>query len=120
MKDMLPIGLEHTTRHTVTADSSAPHLSVPVLATPAMIAMIEYCCMEATKPYMDEGETTVGAHVCVSHERPTFLGEEYTIHAVLAKIDGRRLTFEVTVANERGRVSTGTHQRGVVDFTRFG
>jgi predicted thioesterase len=37
----IPLGLSHTMRHTVTADDSAPHLSVPVLATPTMIAMIE-------------------------------------------------------------------------------
>lgn len=120
MKDTLQVGFEHTSTHRVTADSSAPHLSVPVLATPAMIGMIEYCCLEALQPYMDEGETTVGAHVCVSHERPTFLDEEYVIRVVLSKVEGRRLTFDVTVENERGRVSTGTHQRGVVDFTRFG
>lgn len=119
MKD-IPLGLEHTQRHTVTTDGAAPHLSVPVLATPQMIAMIEYCCMEATQPYMEDGETSVGAHVCVSHEKPTFLDEEYTIRCVLTEIDGRKLTYEVTVENARGRVSTGTHRRGVVDFSKFG
>lgn len=116
----IALGLTHTTRHRVTADGAAPHLSVPVLATPTMISMIEFCCMDATKPYMDEGETSVGAHVCVSHEKPTFLDEEYTISCVLTKIDGRRLTYDVVVENERGRVSIGTHERGVVDFSKFG
>ena len=120
MKDTLQVGLEHTTTHTVTTDGVAPHLSVPVLATPTMIGMIEYCCMDATRPYVEENEATVGAHVCVSHERPTFVDEEYTIRAVLTTIEGRRLTFAVEVENERGRVSTGTHERGVVDFSRFG
>jgi len=120
MKDTLQVGLEHTTAHTVTAEGSAPHLSVPVLATPTMIGMIEYCCMDAMRPYVEEGETTVGAHVCVSHEKPTFMDEEYTIRAVLTEVTPRRLTFAVTVENARGRVSTGTHQRGVVDFSRFG
>ncbi len=119
MKD-IPLGLSHTMRHTVTADNSAPHLSVPVLATPTMIAMIEHCCMVGTLPYMEEGETSVGAHVCVSHEKPTFVDEEYTVATVLTKIDGRRLTYDVTVENERGRVSTGTHERGIVDFSKFG
>jgi predicted thioesterase len=119
MKD-IPLGLAHTTRHTVTTDGSAPHLSVPVLATPTMISMIEYCCIVAAQDYMDEGETSVGAHVCVSHEKPTFVDEEYVISCVLTAIDGRRLTFEVKVENERGLVSQGTHQRGVVDFSKFG
>ena len=120
MKDAVKVGLENSNTYTVAADNSAPHLSVPVLATPAMIGMIEHCCMEATRPHMDEGEVTVGAHVCVSHEAPTYVGEEYTIRVRLAKIEGRRLTFDIEVDNERGPVSRGTHQRGVVDFTKFG
>ena len=35
---------------------------------------------------MEAGETSVGAHVCVSHEKPTFLDEEYTISCVLTQI----------------------------------
>ena len=120
MNEAVKVGLEHTNTYTVTGDGAAPHLSVPVLATPTMIAMIEHCCMEATRPHMDEGETTVGAHVCVSHLAPTFVDEEYTIRAVLATIEGRRLTFDVEVDNVRGPVSRGTHQRGVVDFSKFG
>jgi fluoroacetyl-CoA thioesterase len=116
----LEIGLENTETYTVADDGTAPHLSVPVLATPSMIGMIEHCCMMVTEPYMDEGEVTVGAHVCVSHEAPTFVGETYTVHAVLTEINGRRLTFAVEADNERGPISRGTHQRGVVNFSKFG
>ena len=119
MKD-IPLGLSHSMRHRVTTEGSAPHLSVPVLATPEMISMIEFCCIDATKDYMDEGETSVGAHVCVSHEKPTFVDEAYVVSSVRTKIDGRRLTYDVKVENERGIVSQGTHQRGVVDFSKFG
>ena len=120
MNEAVKVGLESSQTYTVTADGTAPHMSVPVLATPSMIGMIEHCCMVATLPYMDEGETTVGAHVCVSHLAPTFVDEEYTVRAVLAKIEGRRLTFDVEVDNVRGPVSRGTHQRGVVDISKFG
>ena len=120
MKD-IPLGLSHTMRHTVTADDSAPHLSVPVLATPTMIGMIEHCCMLATLPHMDEGETTVGAHVCVSHQAPTFVDEEYTIHIVLTQIEGRRLTYEID-GRQRARAGSavGTHERGIVNYSKFG
>jgi fluoroacetyl-CoA thioesterase len=119
MKDTLQVGLEHTTRHTVIAAHSVPHLSVPVLATPWMIAMIESCCQEAAQPHLGDGEVTVGTHVCVSHERPTFVDQEYRVRAVVAKIEGRRITFDVVVENDEGRISAGTHQRGIIEFARF-
>ncbi len=74
----LTIGMENTETYTVESGGTAPHLSVPVLATPTMIGMIEHCCMMITQPYLDDGEVTVGAHVCVSHQAPTYPGE--TLH----------------------------------------
>ena len=106
----LTIGLENTETYTVEGGGTAPHLSVPVLATPSMIGMIEHCCMMITQPYMDEGEVTVGAHVCVSHLAPTYVGETYNVRAVLTEINGRRLTFEIEADNERGPISRGTHR----------
>ena len=116
----LTIGLENTETYTVEGGGTAPHLSVPVLATPTMIGMIEHCCMMITQPFMEESEVTVGAHVCVSHQAPTYVGESYTVRAVLTEINGRRLTFEIEADNERGPISRGTHQRGVINFSKFG
>ena len=76
--------------------------------------------MMITQPYLDDGEVTVGAHVCVSHQAPTYPGETYTVRAVLTEINGRRLTFDIEADNERGPISRGTHQRGVINFSKFG
>ena len=114
MRDTLTTGIENEASYEVTRDLSAPHLPRVVLATPAMIGMIEGTCLRAVAPHLEEGETTVGTHVCVSHQAAATEGEQITIHCRLSRIDRRRLTFDVTVDTPNARISEGTHERAVV------
>ena len=70
--------------------------------------------------YLDDGETTVGTHVCVSHEAAVLEGEEFEIVGRLTTVNRRRLTFDVEVTGPRGPVSRGTHERAVVSLDRMG
>ena len=119
MKETLVVGITNESRHVVTRDMSAPHLPRPVLATPTMIGLIEGTCLMATRDHLDEGQTTVGTHVCVSHDSGVGEGEEFVIRCRLTSIEKRRLNFDVEVDGPRGQVSRGTHQRAVVDLSRM-
>jgi len=119
MKQSLVVGVEHESHHRVTPEMSPAHLPAKVLSTPAMIQLMEWTCHETVQPHLDEGETTVGTHVNVSHTGPAAAGEEVSVRARLAAVEKRRLTFEVEVLSPRGTISSGTHQRAVVDLTRF-
>lgn len=114
MRDTLTVGLTAEAHHTVTADMATSHLPVAVLATPTMVALIEAVCMATAAPHLDAGETTVGTHICVSHDAGVSDGEGFTIRCRLASIVKRRLTFDVEVTSATARVSVGTHQRAVV------
>jgi fluoroacetyl-CoA thioesterase len=114
MRDTLTTGIENESSHEVTRDMSAPHLPRVVLATPTMIGLIEGTCLMAVRPHLDEGETTVGTHVCVSHQAAANEGEQITIRCRLSRIERRRLTFDVTVDTPNARISEGTHERAVV------
>jgi fluoroacetyl-CoA thioesterase len=50
---------------------------------------------------------------------PTAVGRRVRAEATLKKIEGRRLTFKVSVSDERGLVAAGTVTRVVVDTERF-
>jgi fluoroacetyl-CoA thioesterase len=119
MHDSLQPGITNEARYTVSKDMSAPHLPRVVLATPAMISLIEGTCLMATKPHLDDNETTVGTHVCVSHQAAALEGEEFVIRCHLTDVNKRRLTFDVTVDTARARISEGTHQRAVVSLDRM-
>jgi fluoroacetyl-CoA thioesterase len=119
MKTTLAPGLTNQTRHVVTKDMSAPHLPRAVLATPTMIGLIEGTCLMATTDHLEPDETTVGTHVCVSHDSGVGEGEEFVIRCRLTSVEKRRLNFDVEVDGPNGQVSRGTHQRAVVNLSRM-
>jgi fluoroacetyl-CoA thioesterase len=114
VKDTLVTGLTNVQSHEVTPERTTGHVARSVLATPSMIGLIEWACFGATAEHVDEGETTVGIHVCVSHESSVLEGESIEIRVALQEIDGKKLTFGVEVLGPRGRVSEGTHRRAVI------
>jgi len=120
MKDTLIVGLEAESSYSVTEDMSPPHLPMKVLSTPAMIQLIEGTCLAAAQSHLEENETTVGTHVNVSHAGPASAGEQVTVKVKLTEINKRRLTFETKVLSPRGSISEGSHQRAVIDTSRFG
>ena len=90
-----------------------------VFSTPMMIALIEKTCHLSVAPLLDEGLSTVGTRVDVSHSAPTPVGMTVTAGTELVEVDRRRLVFKVSVRDERGLVGEGTHERFIIDAARF-
>jgi predicted thioesterase len=61
----------------------------------------------------------VGTRVELDHRAPTAVGRTVAAKAQLAKVDGRRLLFEVTVTEGARVVAEGRIERVVVDRHRF-
>ena len=114
MRDTLTTGIRGGSSHVVTDDMSPKHLPAKVLSTPAMIQLIEATCLAIAQEHLDDGETTVGIHVCVSHSASVSSGATIDVACELTEIDRRRLVFETTVTSGDKVVSEGTHQRFVV------
>ncbi len=90
-----------------------------VLATPAMLALMEHAAMTAVAGALPEGCTTVGGHIESSHLRPTKVGSSVTAKAVLEKVDGRKLYFTVEAYDGTALIGAGKHLRFVVDRKGF-
>lgn len=119
---MLYIGLTHTSNLVVADGNTAIALGsgdMPVLATPAMMALMENAAMLAVASELEDGETTVGGHIESSHLRPTPVGVEVTATATLEKIDGRKLYFNIVARQGDTIIGKGTHLRFVVDREKF-
>ena len=119
---MIETGIKGSQALTVTEAESAKHIgsgTVLVLATPMMIALIEKTCRLSVKPFLDEGQETVGTHVNVSHIAATPLGMAVRCDSELIEVDRRRLVFKVAVYDADGLVGEGTHERFVIDEARF-
>lgn len=92
---------------------------LPVLATPAMMALMENAAMTAVAPELPEGSTTVGGHIESSHLKPTPVGAEVKAEATLTKVDGRKLYFTVKAMQGDTVIGEGTHLRFIVDREKF-
>jgi len=92
---------------------------VPVLGTPRLIALCEEATMVAVADQLDAGHTTVGMRVQVDHLAPTHVGSAVAAEATLEKVQGRRLTFTVSVSDHCGLVAAGKVTRVVVETERF-
>ncbi len=94
---------------------------VNVLATPMMIAAIEQTASESVKPYLEDGQTSVGISLNVTHSAATPLGMDFRVVTELTEIsaNGRILTFSVSAYDQCDQISEGTHQRAIVAKERF-
>ena len=118
----LQTGLCAAVEIVVTDDDTAIAIgsgSVPVLATPRLVAICEQAAVAALEGELPEGSTSVGMRVQVDHLMPTSVGSPVTAEATLEKISGRRLTFTVSASDHRGLVAAGRVTRVVVDVERF-
>ena len=94
--------------------------SLQVFATPMMLALMEEATCNACLPLLDDGETTVGIKVSVTHDKASGLGTAITARATLEEVDGRRLVFSVTANDDKGDViGKGEIQRFVVIADKF-
>ena len=124
----IPNGLDHTQCLQVSdrllVPAFAPEFSgfadlPPVFATACLVGFVEWACVEALRPYLDEGCQTVGTHVHLSHVAPTPKGMKVTARVELIEIKDRSLCFRVECFDEQGRIGSGYHERAVIDMDRF-
>lgn len=115
-------GLKFKTEMTVTEQVSAKNVgsgSVDVFATPAMIALMEKAASQCVMPYLEEGQSTVGTQISVSHMSATPLGMKVYAEVELTDVQNRKLLFNIEAFDEAGKIGEGTHERFIIDVDRF-
>lgn len=119
---MIEIGQKHVSELVVTDAVTAIAMGsgdMPVLATPAMMALMENAAMLAVRDSLPEGCTTVGGHIESSHLKPTKVGEKVEAVAEVVKVDGKKIFFKVAAYCGDALLGEGTHLRFVVDREKF-
>ncbi len=93
--------------------------TLPVFASPMLVALMENAAMKASEQFLQAGESTVGSEINIKHLRPTAMGEEVSATAVLTAQEGRKLTFSVVATDKNGTIGEGTHVRYIVNIEKF-
>ena len=115
-------GITGTQTITVTEEKTAPAMgsgTLPVFATPAMIALMENTAYKSVADELEEGAGTVGTLMNVKHVAATPVGMEVTCETKLVEVDRKRLVFEVKAYDAAGVIGEGTHERFIIDNERF-
>ena len=118
----IPINATGTATLIVADEHTAPRVGsglIRVLATPVMINLIEAAALAACEKLLPAGHQSLGTRLDVSHIAATPVGMHVTATAVVSRIDGRHIFFNVSARDEFDLIGEGVHDRVVVDVARF-
>jgi fluoroacetyl-CoA thioesterase len=130
MKDSLKPGLTFNFTFKIPDNKTVPalypespefQLMPRVLATGYMVGLIEWACIRAVNPHLDwPKEQTVGTAVQFTHTAPTPPGLSVTVKGKLEHVKGRQLTFSIVAEDDVEEISSGIHERYVINAAKFG
>jgi fluoroacetyl-CoA thioesterase len=93
--------------------------SVPVLATPRLMALCEEATCRALEGELPENCTSVAKRLQFDHLVPVGIGGKVWAEATLDRVEGRRLVFTLSVSESSGLVAAGKLVRVIVDREAF-
>ena len=113
------IGDKFTIDHIVGENETAEILGsggLPVYSTPSMICLMELTAFRYAEQF---GHQTVGTKVNISHLKACKPGTAVTAEAEVLELEGRRISYKVSVKDADGLMGEGTHERFIIDPERF-
>lgn len=93
--------------------------ALPVFGTPFMCALMEEASWKSIASCLEEGQSTVGTRLNVSHDSATPVGMKVWAESEVIEVDGKRLVLKVSAYDEKGLIGQGTHERFIVTNQRF-
>ena len=139
----ISVGAVGTASTVVTPENTAAAVgsgSLPVFATPYMIALMENAACNAIADALEDGQSSVGilergggsldrgktGALIASARRAQGLTQQalagrvhVTAKAELVEVDRRRLVFRVTASDDAGPIGQGTHERFLIMAEKF-
>jgi fluoroacetyl-CoA thioesterase len=122
-------GMTFEFSYVVTPERTVPHLypdieeatvMPEVFATGYLVGLLEFACIKFINPHIDwPRQQTVGIHIDVSHTAATPPGMTVTVKGRLEVVDGRKLRFSLEAFDDRDQISSGTHDRFIIDAAKF-
>ena len=128
MQETLQPGLTFRHYYQVPEQKTVPYvyeesdlfLEMPkVFATAFMVGLMEWTCMEALRPYMDDEEISLGTNICVSHSAATPPGMQVQVDITLLEVNGPKTRWQIVARDEKDVIGEGTHERFTINKQKF-
>lgn len=93
--------------------------ALPVFGTPFLCALMEEAAWKSIAPHLEEGQSTVGTSLNITHDSSTPVGMKVWAESEVTQVDGKRLVLKVAAYDAKGLIGQGTHERFIVSDERF-
>ncbi|WP_028125119.1 thioesterase family protein [Eremococcus coleocola] len=106
----------------VTPELSAAKMGsgqLEVLATPALIAMMENTTQDLLNGVLEAGQSSVGTQIQCNHLKASAIGSSIIVKARLIKKDQRFYSFELEAFDGENMIAKGSHQRAIINVKKF-
>src|ERR1700761_4686864 len=121
-RDSIKIGMSAERSLIVPPDRTVGHFvqGMPmVYATPMMILEMEMASADAIAACLEPGWVTLGTEVDIKHLAATPVGSRVRTTAKVIAVERHLIRFEVEAFDERRRIGSGRHARGLVNVEAF-
>ncbi|MGX7204341.1 thioesterase family protein [Enterococcus pingfangensis] len=111
-----------TKQYQVQTDQTAVEMGsgdLNVLATPALVAMMENCAKDLLADDLSAEQTSVGVAMNVKHLAPTAVGATVAVEAELLETTRNKRSFSIKAFDKEQMIGEGTHQRVIVETDVF-
>lgn len=118
----IPVGTKGRAEALVTRDNTAKAAgsgTLLVFGTPFMTALMEQAASESLSAFLEEGQSSVGTKLAISHDSATPVGMEVWAESEVTAVDGRKVTFTVRAFDEKGPIGAGEHERFLIRTESF-
>ena len=89
-----------------------------VYSTEWLVRDVEHTCLNFILEHADAGENSVGIDVALQYLALALLGMEVEIMATVNAVEGRRVSFSVSIKDNLEPICVGSHIRFVTDTTK--
>lgn len=90
-----------------------------VLSTPIVLAWMEEVSADLARQFLNDDETTVGAHVELDHLAPAFIGDTVEVETVLEEKGKKKFVFNVEIRKNDKVLAKAKHVRVMVNKGMF-
>lgn len=84
-------------------------------AMPSLLALMIEGSTTLLDSQLPDGFVTVGHKACITHGKPSMLGETISAKIEVKSYDGNRIELEMIAYDEVGVIGNGTHVRAIVN-----
>ena len=95
------------------------NIGAEVLSTHRVVLLMELAARNAIKDRLPEGMMTVGTFIRIQHFAASPLGAKVRAEALLKKVEGRKLVFDVIALDEFEKIAEGENEQLMVSINNF-